>query len=132
MSNIDGNDLVFYSGDDRQIYSGGFSVNSIMMKTGFSPFTTLNNINTQTGGNVSDLFKDLVVPSWLLSQDNKFGGGKKNDDEDSEDAEIISDELYDKLISLVTVSDSEIKNNKKHTKRFKNKVTKNKGTKRNK
>ena len=65
MSNIDGDDLVFYSGSDRQIYSGGFSVNSIMMKTGFSPFTTLNNINTQqtggntqqTGGNVSDLFK---------------------------------------------------------------------------
>ena len=140
MSNIDGDDLVFYSGSDRQIYSGGFSVNSIMMKTGFSPFTTLNNINTQTGdntqqtgGNVSDLFKDLVVPSWLLSQENKFGGSKHTKyDEDSEDEEIISDELYDKLIDLVTVSDSEIKNKKKHTRRFKNKIVKNKGTKRNK
>ena len=140
MSNIDGDDLVFYSGSDRQIYSGGFSVNSIMMKTGFSPFTTLNNINTQTGdntqqtgGNVSDLFKDLVVPSWLLSQENKFGGSKHTKyDEDSEDEEIISDELYDKLIDLVTVSDSEIKNKKKQTRRFKNKIVKNKGTKRNK
>jgi hypothetical protein len=104
------------------------------MKTGFSPFTTLNKINTQTGGNsnVSDLFKDLVVPSWLVSQGNIFSGGKhtKNDDEDSEDDEIISDELYDKLVDLVSVSDSEIKNRKKHTKRFKNKVTKNKVTKR--
>ena len=117
MSNIDGDDLVFYSGSDRQIYSGGFSVNSIMMKSGISPFTTLNNINTQTGGNtqqtggnVSDLFKDLVVPSWLLSQENKFGGSKHTKyDEDSEDEEIISDELYDKLIDLVTVSDAEIK-----------------------
>jgi hypothetical protein len=140
MSNIDGDDLVFYSGSDRQIYSGGFSVNSIMMKTGFSPFTTLNNINTQTGdntqqtgGNVSDLFKDLVVPSWLLSQENKFGGSKHTKyDEDSEDEEIISDELYDKLIDLVTISDAEIKNKKKHTRRFKNKIVKNKGTKRNK
>ena len=134
MSNIDGDDLVFYSDSDNQIYSGGFSVNSIMMKTGFSPFTTLNKINTQTGGNsnVSDLFKDLVVPSWLVSQGNIFSGGKhtKNDDEDSEDGEIISDELYDKLVDLVSVSDSEIKNRKKHTKRFKNKVTKNKVTKR--
>jgi hypothetical protein len=134
MSNIDGSDLVFYSDSDNQIYSGGFSVNSIMMKTGFSPFTTLNKINTQTGGNsnVSDLFKDLVVPSWLVSQGNIFSGGKhtKNDDEDSEDDEIISDELYDKLVDLVSVSDSEIKNRKKHTKRFKNKVTKNKVTKR--
>ena len=40
MSYLDGNDLVFYGGSDNQIYSGGFSVNSIMMKSGISPFTT--------------------------------------------------------------------------------------------
>lgn len=133
MSYIDGNDLVFYGDSDKQIYSGGFSVNSIMMKSGISPFTTLNNINGQTGGNVSDLFKDLVVPSWLVSQENKLSGGSrhvKNIDEDSSDDEIISDELYDKLIDLVTVSDNEIKNKKKQTRRFKNKLSKNKGTKR--
>ena len=137
MSNIDGNDLVFYSGDDRQIYSGGFSVNSVMMKSGISPFSTLNKINGQTGGNVSDLFKDLVVPSWLISHENKFVGGKNrdnvySDDDDDSDNEIISDDLHDKLIDLVTVSDAEIKNRKKHTKRFKNKIVKNKITKRNK
>jgi hypothetical protein len=134
MSNIDGEDLVFYSGSDNQIYSGGFSVNSIMMKAGFSPFTTLNNINGQTGGNVADIFKDLVVPTWLVSQNNNFIGGNKHmkNDDDSEDDEVISDELHDKLLELVTVSDSEIKNRKKNTKRFKNKVTKNKVTKRNK
>ena len=132
MSNIDGDDLVFYSGSDNQIYSGGFSVNSIMMKAGFSPFTTLNNINSQTGGNVGDVFKDLVIPSWLLSQNNNFIGGKKKYDDDSEDEEIISDDLHDKLIDLVTVSDAEIKNKKKSTRRFKNKNVKSKGTKRNK
>lgn len=136
MSYIDGNDLVFYGGSDNQIYSGGFSVNSIMMKSGISPFTTLNNLNgqnMQNGGNVSDLFKNLVVPSWLVSQENNFSGGSKhmkNFDEDSDNEEIVSDELYDKLIDLVTVSDSEIKNKKKHTRRFKNKIVKNKGTKR--
>ena len=51
-------------------------------------------------------------------------------DEDSDDEEIISDELYDKLVDLVTVSDAEIKNKKKSTRRFKNKIVKNKGTKR--
>jgi hypothetical protein len=133
MSNIDGEDLVFYSGSDNQIYSGGFSVNSIMMKAGFSPFTTLNNINGQTGGNVADIFKDLVVPTWLVSQNNNFIGGNKHmkNDDDSEDDEVISDELYDKLVDLVTVSDAEIKNKKKNTRRFKNKVVKTKGTKRN-
>ena len=129
MSYIDGNDLVFYGGSDNQIYSGGFSVNSIMMKSGISPFTTLNNLNgqnMQNGGNVSDLFKNLVVPSWLVSQENNFSGGSKhmkNFDEDSDNEEIVSDELYDKLIDLVTVSDTEIKNKKKHTRRFKNKMS---------
>jgi hypothetical protein len=134
MSYIDGNDLVFYGDSDKQIYSGGFSVDSIMMKSGISPFTTLNTMNEQTGGNVSDLFKNLVVPSWLVSQENRFGGGSrhvKNIDEESDD-DIISDDLYDKLIDLVSVSDTEIKNKKKKTRRFKNKVIKNKGTKRNK
>ena len=136
MSNIDGEDLVFYNSSDNQIYSGGFSVNSIMMKSGISPFTTLNSINGQIGGNVGDVFKDLVIPSWLVSQNNNFIGGSKhtknqNNDDDSEDEEIISDELYDKLVDLVTVSDSEIKSKKKNTRRIKNKVVKNKGTKRN-
>ena len=133
MSYLDGNDLVFYGGSDNQIYSGGFSVNSIMMKSGISPFTTLNSINGQNGGNVGDVFKDLVVPSWLVSQEYKGTGGSKhvkNFDEDSEDEEVISDELYDKLVGLVTVSDAEIKNKKKSTRRFKNKIVKNKGTKR--
>ena len=136
MSNIDGEDLVFYNSSDNQIYSGGFSVNSIMMKSGISPFTTLNSINGQIGGNVGDVFKDLVIPSWLVSQNNNFIGGSKhtknqNNDDDSDDEEIISDELYDKLVDLVTVSDSEIKSKKKNTRRIKNKVVKNKGTKRN-
>ncbi len=135
MSYIDGDDLVFYSDSNNEIYSGGFSINSIMMKGGISPFTTLNKINEQTGGNVSDLFKDLVVPSWLVSQGNIFSGGTKNNkmvDSDSENEEIITDELHDKLLQLVTVSDDEIKSKKKHTRRFKNKVVKKKVTKRNK
>ena len=132
---LDADDLVFYSDSNNEIHSGGFSINSIMMKGGISPFTTLNKMNGQTGGNVSDLFKDLVVPTWLVSQGNIFSGGRKQNnkdsDEDSED-EIISDDLHDKLIDLVTVSDAEIKSKKKQTRRFKNKVVKNKGTKRNK
>jgi hypothetical protein len=131
---LDGDDLVFYSDANNEIYSGGFSINSIMMKGGISPFTTLNKMNEQTGGNVSDLFKDLVVPSWLVSQGNIFSGGTRqnNKDSDSDDDEIISDDLHDKLIALVTVSDADIKSKKKQTKRNKNKIVKNKGTKRNK
>jgi hypothetical protein len=129
---LDGGDLVFYSDSDKQIYSGGFSVNSIMMKSGMSPFTTLNSINGQIGGNVGDVFKHLVIPSWLVSQNNNFIGGSKNNEDSDDEDDIISDDLHDKLIGLVTVSDAEIKNKKKNTRRFKNKVVKNKGTKRKK
>ena len=134
MSYLDGNDLVFYGGSDNQIYSGGFSVNSIMMKSGISPFTTLNSTNQQTGGNVGDIFKNMVIPSWLVSQEYKSSGGARhieNSDDEDED-NVVSDDLHDKLIGLVTVSDAEIKSKKKNTRRFKNKVVKNKGTKRNK
>ena len=129
-----GDDLVFYSDTDKQIYSGGFSVNSIMMKSGISPFTTLNDPNIQTGGNVADIFKNMVIPSWLVSQEYKSSGGARhieNSDDEDED-NVVSDDLHDKLIGLVTVSDAEIKSKKKNTRRFKNKVVKNKGTKRNK
>ena len=131
---LDGGDLVFYSDSDKQIYSGGFSVNSIMMKSGISPFTTLNSTNQQTGGNVGDIFKNMVIPSWLVSQEYKSSGGARhieNSDDEDED-NVVSDDLHDKLIGLVTVSDAEIKSKKKNTRRFKNKVVKNKGTKRNK
>jgi hypothetical protein len=74
---LDGGDLVFYSDSDKQIYSGGFSVNSIMMKSGISPFTTLNDPNIQTGGNVGDIFKNMVIPSWLVSREYKSSGGAK-------------------------------------------------------
>jgi hypothetical protein len=128
---LDGGDLVFYSDSDKQIYSGGFSVNSIMMKSGISPFTTLNDPNIQTGGNVADIFKNMVIPSWLVSREYKSSGvSKYNEDSDDED-DVVSDDLHDKLIGLVTVSDAEIKNKKKSTRRFKNKIVKNKGTKRN-
>jgi len=144
IDGIDGNDLVFYTDQEKNIYSGGFNVNSIIMKAGLSPFSTLNKINNQTGGNVSDLFEGLVVPSWLLSQENKFNGGfnggfnrgfnKKNKslDSDEDEDEVVSDDIHNKLLEFVTFNDN--KNKHKKTKRNKNinkNINKNKNTKKN-
>ena len=57
------NELVFNVNQNENIYTGGFNVNSILMKAGMSPIMTLN--TDQVGGgsdNVSDLFKNLVAP----------------------------------------------------------------------
>ena len=87
MNDIDyigANELVYNTNQEEGVYSGGFSVNSIMMKAGMSPIMTLN---SQSGGSfnkVSDLFESLVVPNWALSYNNRMGGGEYKDDESSD------------------------------------------------
>jgi len=138
-----GPDELIYN-NDGEIHSGGFSVNSIMLKNGLSPIMTLNhnnaNVNTtmhQIGGEkVSDLFNNLVIPNWSLSYNYKNGavyeGGsngvmynsnKKRGDGygDGDDDEVMEEELHDKLLNLVKVDKNEIKNtgisNKKSSKK---------------
>jgi hypothetical protein len=109
MNNINyigGDELVFNSDESGGINSGGFSVNSIMMKAGMSPIMTLNN---QYGGGdqVSDLFNNLVIPNWALSYDNRMTGGKYNDNIDSDSDDEVDGDLHDKLIDLVKQHENE-------------------------
>lgn len=79
--NYIGPDELIYN-NDGEIHSGGFNINSIMMKNGMSPIMTLNSNNFmihQNGGaneinKVSDLFANLVIPNWNLSYNYKNGG----------------------------------------------------------
>ena len=124
MNSYIGPDELIYNNDvNGNIHSSGFNVNSIMMKAGFSPIITLNESNaSQIGGaaQVSDLFNDLVVPSWVLSY-NQYGGeidkNRKNEGDSESDDDIVDDDLHDKLLDLVRHHDTQNK---------KNKVTKNK------
>jgi hypothetical protein len=148
MSELDyigADELVFNNDKERGIHSGGFSVNSIMMKAGMSPIMTVNRSEVLTGGSdkVSDLFNDLVVPNWALSYNNRIGGGKykevEHDDSDSEDS-VIDDDLHDKLLELVKEHNASatakakesIISKKKMTRRMKKTDSKKRGTKRRK
>jgi hypothetical protein len=126
MSYIGANDLVFNNQDG--IHSGGFNVQSIMMKGGISPIMTLNNNNNgQKGGStgkVSDIFSGLVVPAYAYYHN---GGSKSksssyksrnsdNDESDSED-EVIDDDLHDKLLGLVREHDNKLKQEERKKKR---------------
>lgn len=131
MSYIGASDLVYNNKDG--IYSGGFNVQSIMMKGGISPIMTINNnINGQTGGSkVSDMFGGLVVPAFAYHNNYQSGGSKHNnhkiyqsDDED----DVINDELHDKLLNLMNEYDDKIKQNKKKITR-KNSINKKNNTK---
>jgi len=140
-STINAEDLIFYSDKENNIYSGGFKLNSVMMKQGLSPIVTLNQnheSNSQSGGsnNVSDLFNHLVVPNWAFTTPFKKVGGKKTntEEEKEEDDDFISEDLHSKLLSMVKVEDdkqAKAKTNKKtRISRIKN--TNNKKTKKNK
>jgi hypothetical protein len=110
MSEIDyigANELVFNTDKELGVNSGGFSVNSIMMKSGLSPILTVNK-PLQSGGStkVSDLFNDLVIPNWALSYSMRGGEYKdESSDSDSEYGDDIDDDLHDKLLGLVREHD---------------------------
>lgn len=117
-SYIGPDELIFNNDANGNIYSGGFNVNSIMMKGGFSPIITLNASNaSQIGGaeKVSDLFNNLVVPNWSLSYNYKSVGGNRNMNNNSndDDDEIITEELHEKLLNLVKASEDDIKQKQK-------------------
>ena len=135
MSDIDyigADELVFNTDKEAGIYSGGFSVNSIMMKAGLSPILTVNK-PLQSGGStkVSDLFNDLVIPNWALSY-SMIGGEYKDESSDSgsDSDSDIDDDLHDKLLDLVKEHDIKTAQEKKKTR--KQRLVKKGGTKRRK
>lgn len=103
MSNISENDLVYHKEGDI-IYSGGFNINSIMMKKGISPIFTLNHLKggNSSSSNVSDIFNDLAIPSGLLFLNEKFGGNKNNEYTE----EYIGDDIHSELLKLVSEKDT--------------------------
>lgn len=149
---IGADELVFTNDAEKGVHSGGFSVKSILMKSGLSPIVTLNGGGGLGGDQVSDLFANLVVPNWALSYNNRLvqGGGGNNgsrrsilnedgDDSDYED-DAIEDDLHDKLLELVQAplpakaqepQEGGVKRGKhKKTRRFLVKVPKKRGTRR--
>ena len=121
MSYIGANEFVFNNDKESGIHSGGFSVNSIMMKGGISPIMTLTDSTAQKGGsNVSDLFNDLVVPNWVLSYPTIYGGGDSRSNNNSEDEnesdeedDVVDDDIHDRLLNLVKQDDVKMQNKKK-------------------
>ena len=119
---MDASDMIF-SDDNNKITSGGFSVNSMMLKMGLSPLVTLNN---QSGGaNVSDMFHGIVIPNWAFTHDmtavtKSIYNPEINVDIDDE---IVDDDMYNKLLDLVSHYD------KKHPKKQSKKNKQAKGSK---
>lgn len=131
MNYFSGEDLIFYKDTNTgKIMSGGYSINSILLKEGLSPMTTLNTANDENtdiliGGNnkVSNIFENLAIPAGLFYYEQKGG----NDDKEPiyyQNTTCISEDIHDKLFKLI-----EINNTKKKSKTYKNRETNNKDKK---
>jgi len=130
MSYIGADELVTYK-QDGGVYSGGFNVNSVLMKLGISPMVTLNNnsnLNSNTD-KVSDLFESLAIPNWAIAYKNLYGGSGSgsgsssgssssfnyiddystefntefNREDDNDDDAVVDDDIYNTLLGLVSV-----------------------------
>jgi len=130
MSIIGADELIFTNDSSNGIYSGGFSVNSIMMKNGISPIVTLNDpLQNVDNKNVSDLFDNIVIPNWAYYLPSKIIGGGfhnlKQNQFDSDEDDIIDNDLHDKLLELVKPDIKEMRKSKLSKKNVK-KITKKK------
>ena len=54
-------DFVFTNDATNGIYSGGYKVDSLLLKNGMSPVQTV-----QFGGGIKSKFEDLVIPNWAI------------------------------------------------------------------
>lgn len=103
------NELVWYK-QDGQTYSAGYSIDSMLAKSRMRPFTTLNQPIQEggTGGTVasgqfSDLFRYMGVPVGLSTI---VGDEILNTDTTAEKGGVVSDSLFDRLLSLASPSEN--------------------------
>ena len=130
MSYFSPNDLVFYKEND-QIMSGGYLIDSILLKQGISPMTTLN----QQGGDkrygkqddkqVSSIFENLAVPAGLLYTYSKGNVLQDLNDNHSKHRNImLDDEIHDEFIKKIEMNLNSKRKNTKTKKQYNNKKNK--------
>jgi hypothetical protein len=122
---LDNDDFVMQF-DGEKYVSGGYTINSNLLNGGGSPLYTLNSIKHTVDGdgdNVSNLFKNFVVPAGLFFINQKMP--KCNHDEKYSEHSTLSDDLHDKLFALINLNNPiKHKKTKKHSHAIKHKKTK--------
>jgi hypothetical protein len=130
---FEGNDLIFYKNNDGNIMSGGYDVESHMLRNGISPMRTLN--FEQNGGRdkkeakVSNGFENLAVPAGLfyICQSQSQSKNKNKDKEKhSYDKEHtpLPDDIFDKLYEMIEYNDKKKRKTRKQPSEQKHKTTK--------
>ena len=99
---MEDDDMVSTRSEPNIIKVGGYKINNLFLNEGISPYVTLNQCGGgSVGGQVSTMFKHLAVPTGLLYLQHTFKTQKKSNTEPS--LQVVDDNLYEKLLSLVSV-----------------------------
>ena len=107
---FDGGDFVFTqrTGEDGkiEIVGGGYKINSTSLRNG-TPIMTTYNGDEYTGGKVSSPFENLAVPAGLFYINTRVfkKDTEKQNNHHYKSHETISDDMIDKLYSLVEVEE---------------------------
>lgn len=108
-------DFVFTKNSKNEVVGGGYKINSFFLQGGEPPMVTMNT-SDQNGGKVSSPFENLAVPAGLFYVNTRVP--KKAVDENYEEHyknhETISDDMIDKLYSLVEVDKKRKRKTRKH------------------
>ena len=118
-------DMIRSATSKEGIKVGGYKVNNLFLDEGISPYVTLNQRGGSPGTVVSSVFKHLAVPTGLLYLQHSVKNQKNPNIESS--IEVVKDNLYDKLLFLVSAPSSHLKQSnkmktKKNRKKRKNKT----------
>jgi len=108
-------DFVFYSEQDENglnpnIISGGFSVNSILKNTRIQSAGGLKK-DISNCENVSELFENLVVPSWLYSRNTLNHKNNSNLNNNPLNIPYMKEDLFQKLLMALDEKKSKKNNN---------------------
>jgi hypothetical protein len=109
-------DFLFYK-DGDVIMSGGYSIDSLLLKEGISPmqtFNSLENRNNQMGGNkASNIFENLAVPAGLLYI-NKKNIGSYSSLSDYKETKMLPDNIFDEFMSMIEMDKRKRKKTRKN------------------
>jgi len=117
-------EFLFYKeqkGGDDIIMSGGYSVDSFLLREGISPMQTFNSLESGSNSNPSQLggkkassiFENLAVPTglFLINQkplENNYGNSKRK----CMDHKMLPDNIFDEFMRMIEIDKSKKKNRK--------------------
>ena len=120
MNYLSPNDMVFYKNKDtNKIMSSGYNIQSILLANQYENALPKNKCSV-------NLNKGLLLPAGLVYQPHKTSSstqsrgknmGNYENNEDLEDAPVLENDIYDKLIELVKVIPVSLLSQSKQTKR---------------